>query len=169
MDARKLVAQSGYPNPTVHLLTSTLTRNTQLAQFIQAEEAAVGINVVIDSVDNPTSVSREESGSFDAQIEGWSGSPATDRNVYQFVATSGSRNFGGYSNPRLDLILDNSRKAITTKALKTLYHAALQIVLADRPIIFLDHAIIYAAVSTSVKGVELLSDTQARVDFAQYR
>ena len=47
-DAKKLVAQSGFPNPTVHLLTSNATDMLQLAQFIQAEEAAVGINVVID-------------------------------------------------------------------------------------------------------------------------
>jgi ABC-type transport system substrate-binding protein len=77
-------------------------------------------------------------------------------------------NYSGYSNPRLDLVLANSRKASSRTALKRLYHAASEILLADRPIIFLDHPIVYAAVSTSVKGVEFLSDLQPRVDFAQY-
>jgi peptide/nickel transport system substrate-binding protein len=167
--AKKLVGESGYPNPTVHLLTANTTLNTTLAEFVQAEEAAIGINVVIDAVDAQTSQDRAASGSFDTQLGGWTGSPATDRNVYPFVATTGHRNFSGYSNPRLDLILENSRKAITPKALRTLYHAAFQIILADRPIVFLDHAIAYAAVSSNVKGVEFLSDTQARVNFAQYR
>ena len=40
--------------------------------------------------------------------------------------------------------------------------------LDDRPIIFLEHPIVYAAVAGNVKGVEFLSDVQARVDFAQY-
>ena len=66
-------------------------------------------------------------------------------------------------------MLANSRKASTHRALKTLYHAAVRILLADRPIIFLDHPIVYAAVATSVKGVEFLSDIQPRVDFAQYK
>ena len=64
------------------------------------------------------------------------------------VATSGSRNYSGYSNPRLDLILANARKATTPKALATLYHVAQQILLDDRPIIFLYHSVRYAAVST---------------------
>jgi peptide/nickel transport system substrate-binding protein len=168
-DAKKLVGASGYSNPTVHLMTTNTTLNMELAQFVQAEEAAVGINVVIDTVDTPTSQARAASGAFDAYLGGWTGSPATDRNVYQFVDTTGHRNYSGYSNPRLDLILDNSRKAITPKALRTLYHVAIQILLTDRPIIFLDHAILYAAVSSSVKGAEFLSDTQARVNFAQYK
>jgi peptide/nickel transport system substrate-binding protein len=166
--ARKLVTQSGFPNPTVHMLVRNLTPSLVEAQFIQAEEAAIGINVVIDAVDNGTYLARLASGSFDTAINGWTGSPATDRNIFQFVATSGSMNYSGYSNPRLDLVLANSRKASSRTALKKLYHAASEILLADRPIIFLDHPIVYAAVSTSVKGVEFLSDLQPRVDFAQY-
>ena len=50
--AKKLVAASGFPNPTVHLLTTNTTDRLRLAQFIQAQEAAVGINVVIDSTDS---------------------------------------------------------------------------------------------------------------------
>ena len=51
-EARRRV---GLPEPdTVHLLTSNTTALLRLAQFIQAQEAAVGINVVIDSVDQPT-------------------------------------------------------------------------------------------------------------------
>jgi ABC-type transport system substrate-binding protein len=85
------------------------------------------------------------------------------------VGTSGSRNFGGYSNPRLDLILANSRKATTPKALATLYHAAQQILVNDRPVIFLYHSVRYAAVSSGVTGVQLRPDLVLRVAFAQYK
>ena len=65
-DAKRLVAASGYPTPiSVHLLTSG---NTLLAQFIQSEEKAVGINVVLDVTDNVTEVARRTSGSFDADV-----------------------------------------------------------------------------------------------------
>jgi peptide/nickel transport system substrate-binding protein len=168
-DAKKLVTQSGFPNPTVHMLIKNATASELDAQFIQSEEGAVGINVVIDAVDNPTFLARLQSGAFDTAINGWTGSPATDRNVFQFVATTGSFNYEGFSNPQLDLILANSRKASTRPALKTLYHAAFEILREDRPIVYLDSPVVYAAVATDVKGIEFLSDIQPRVAFAQYR
>jgi peptide/nickel transport system substrate-binding protein len=135
---------------------------------VQAEEAAVGINVVIDPVDNPTLVSRETNGTFDTLLGGWSGSPAVDRNVYQFVATDGARNFGGYSNPRVDRILDEERVTNDLARQKALYDAAFHILLADRPIIFLLHPTSYAAVSASVTGAQMFSDIQLRIAFARY-
>ncbi len=164
-DAKRLVAKSGIQNPTVQL---TSVGNTVLDEFIQSEEAAVGIDVTINQVSEPEFTALEKSGNFDALVAGWTASPAIDKNVFQFLATSGSRNFGGYSNPRLDLILANARKARTPQALRTLWHAAFQIMLDDRPIIFLEHPIVYAAVAGNVKGVEFLSDIQPRVDYAQY-
>jgi peptide/nickel transport system substrate-binding protein len=164
-DARKLVAQSGFPNPTVHLLTSNATDMLQLAQFIQAEEAAVGINVVIDPAVGGTSIA--VSGNFDTFIQGPATGANTDQSITDWVATSGSRNYGGYSNPRLDLILANTRKATTPKALRTLYHAAQQILVNDRPIIVLYHSVRYAAVNANVTGVQLRPDLVLRVAFAQ--
>jgi peptide/nickel transport system substrate-binding protein len=168
-DARKLVAQSGFPNPTVHLLTSNVTEMVQLAQFIQAEEAAVGINVVIDSVDTATFASRSASGNFETTFSGPATGSSADQAIYDWVATAGSRNFAGYSSPRLDLILANTRKATSAKALRTLYHAAQQILLDDRPIIFLYHSVRYAGVSSDVTGVQLRPDLVLRVAFAQYK
>ncbi len=116
-DAKALIARSGIANPTVHILSSGGTA----VQFVQAAAAAVGFNVVIDSADGPSVDSREFSGSFDVAMTAFTGTPATDRNVFQFLASSGSRNIGGYSNPRLDLVLANARKATSLKALRTLY------------------------------------------------
>ncbi len=162
-EAKKLVAESGTPDPTVTITT----RSTLEAQFIQSAEDAVGFNVAINVVSNAAYVADETSGSFDVIVLGLTGSPAIDHNVYQYLATDGSRNFEGYSNPRLDLILRNARKATSRKALKTLWHAAFRIILADRPIVYFDHGITTAAVATNVKGVEFLSDLQLRVADAQ--
>jgi peptide/nickel transport system substrate-binding protein len=168
-DARKLVRASGIANPTVRLLTSSNTDVIRLAQFIQAQEAAVGIDVVIDVFDNATVAARLERGNFDAHVMGWNGRSEPDHNIYSFLATSGSRNFGGYSNTRLDLILENGRKATKTEARRTLYRAAQQIILDDRPIIYLYHPIKFVAMSTEVAGVYLNSDLSLRVAFAQLR
>jgi peptide/nickel transport system substrate-binding protein len=168
--AKRLVAASGIPNPTVHLQTSSSPDALNLAQFIQAQEAAVGINVVLDIVDGPTYLARAESGTFDTVLAGSEAiNPDPASQIYQWFATSGSRNLGGYSNPRLDLILDNARKAMSLTALKTLYRAAQRILINDRPMIFLTHPRRFAAFTTEVTGVQLNPDFTVRVAFAQFR
>jgi peptide/nickel transport system substrate-binding protein len=168
-DAKKLVASSGISNPTVHLMVPTATVALRQAQFLQAEEQAVGIKVVIDSTDFVTSLSKADAGTYDTFQIGWSGRVDPDGNIYQFVATTGSQNDSGYTNPRLDLILSNARKAATEKARKTLYKAAEQIMLQDRPLIYLYHAVTRVGLSKQLQGVTLYPDTLTRVAFAQYK
>ena len=169
--AKKLVAASGISNPTVNLMVPVGTAAARQAQFMQAEEAAVGIHVVIDTTDFVTSLSKADAGTYDTFQIGWSGRLDPDGNIYQFVATTGSQNDSGYSNPRLDLILNNARKATTVEARQTLYRAAQKdsTILADRPLIYLYHPITYAGISTNVTGINLYPDTLLRVAFAQYK
>jgi peptide/nickel transport system substrate-binding protein len=167
--AKKLVAASGISNPTVHLMVPTGTANLRQAQFMQSEEAAVGIKVVIDSTDFVTSLSKADAGTYDTFQIGWSGRVDPDGDIYQFVATTGSQNDSGYSNPRLDLILNNARKASTEEARKVLYRAAEKLILADRPLIYLYHPVTRAGISTSLKGVRLYPDTLLRVAFATFK
>jgi peptide/nickel transport system substrate-binding protein len=167
--AKKLVQQSGVSNPTVHLMVPVGTAAARQAQFLQSEEQAVGINVVIDTTDFVTSLSKADAGTYETFQIGWSGRVDPDGNIYQFVATTGSQNDSGYSNPRLDLILNNARKATTDKARQTLYRAAQKIILADRPLIYLYHAVARAGVNKSLQGIRLYPDTLLRVAFAQYK
>jgi peptide/nickel transport system substrate-binding protein len=168
-EAKKLVAASGISNPTVHLMVPTGTAPLRQAQFMQSEEAAVGIHLVIDSTDFVTSLSKADAGTYDTFQIGWSGRVDPDGNIYQFVATTGSQNDSGYSNPRLDLILNNARKATTVEARQTLYRAAQKLILNDRPLIYLYHPVTRAGVATSLKGLTMYPDTLLRVAFATYK
>jgi peptide/nickel transport system substrate-binding protein len=165
--ARKLVAGSGVPNPSLRLVTDTTDSDfTRVAQFVQAQAAAVGIEVVIEAALGAEAAT----GKFEARLATWSGGSDPDRNLYRFLATSGSSNNSGYSNPRLDLILENGRKSVTEKSRRTLYRVAQEIVLADRPIIYLYYPIRYAGLDTTkVSGVDFFADTQLRVAFAELR
>jgi peptide/nickel transport system substrate-binding protein len=125
---------------------------------------------VIDIVDSATVAARVASGSFDTMLAGPASGANTDVSFYRYFASSGSTNFGGYSNPRLDLILANTRKATTPAALRTLYHTAQQILIDDRPAIILYHSTRYRGVTSDVTGVQQFSaDLVLRVAFAQYR
>src|SRR5262249_1305660 len=158
-DAKKLVAASGVTNPTVHLLTSNAGDFPRLAQFIQAQEAAVGISVVIDATDAPTVQARESSGNFDAalfEFQGGSGGGDPNTVMSPFPATTGDSNYSGYSNPRFDLIVSNGVKATSIQARSTLYRVAQQIIANDRPIIFLNNGVVFGAFSTAVTGVQMI-------------
>ncbi|HEY7208320.1 MAG TPA: ABC transporter substrate-binding protein [Gaiellaceae bacterium] len=167
--ARQLVQQSGVSNPTVHLMVPTGSVALRQAQFIQAQENAVGIHVVIDSTDFVTSLSKADAGSYETYQIGWSGRVDPDGNIYQFVATTGSQNDSGFTDPRLDLILNNARKAATLEARKTLYRAAQKIILQDRPLIYLFHNVARAGLDKTLAGVQIYPDTLVRVSFAGYK
>ena len=154
----------------MHLLTANTTDNLRLAQFIQAQEAAVGINVVIDPADNATVTARAVSGNFDTYLTGFTpGSVNPHNRFYPYLVTVGVRNYSGYSNPRLDLILNNGLKATDIKARSTLYHVAQQIITNDRPIIVLYNPVTFAAFSTKLTGVQLTSNGFMTVANARFK
>jgi len=168
-DAKKLVAAAKVSNPTVRLMVPTGTAALRLAQFLQAEEKAVGINLLIDSTDFVTSLSKADAGTYETFQIGWSGRVDPDGNIFSFVATTGSQNDSGYSNGRLDFVLNNARKAATTKARTTLYHVAEQIILNDRPLIYLYYPVTRAGVEKKLTGVTMYPDTLLRVANAQFK
>jgi peptide/nickel transport system substrate-binding protein len=166
--AKSLVQQSGISNPTVNLMVPTGTVALREAQFIQAEEAAVGIKVNVQSTDFVTSLSKADAGTYDAFLIGWSGRVDPDGNIFGFVATTGTLNDSGYSKNIVDRFLSHARSASTTKARRHYYHAAVQQILNDRPLIYLDHPIASAGISKKVSGVTMYPDTLLRVAFAGY-
>jgi peptide/nickel transport system substrate-binding protein len=167
--ARKLVARSGVASPTVDLVYIGGALTDTLGQAIQSMEAAVGIKVVLDPLDSAAFAARRASGNFDALLVSPAGTADPDRSLFTPFATSGSGNYGGYSNPRVDLILANGRKATDPKALKTLYRTAEKIIQVDRPQIVLYYSTKVTAFSTSLTGVSMNPDLVPQVAFAQYK
>jgi peptide/nickel transport system substrate-binding protein len=155
--ARKLVAESGFPDPTVHYLTFNSSAQLLLAQFIQSEEAAVGIKVVIDAPDIATYAALHLSGAFDTTADS-SGTKSADPSyvIDRLFATTGTGNVGGYANTRLDYVLASALKARTFKARAVYYRVAQEIILHDRPSIVLYNPVNFAAFNAKlVAGVEL--------------
>jgi peptide/nickel transport system substrate-binding protein len=157
--AQKLVKASGVQTPiTVHLMLATDTVAARLGQTIQSMEQQVGFNVVLDPTEFVSSLAKEDAGQFDVFSVGWSGRVDPDGNIYGFVATPGTQNDVGYSNAKLDYILNGARKSVTDNARTTLYTAAMKIIHRDRPLIYLYHPVNYYAVSKQVEGVQVFGD-----------
>jgi peptide/nickel transport system substrate-binding protein len=168
-DARKLVAASGIPNPTIHLLTGNSSRPMLVAEFVQAEEQAVGINVVVDVEDLPTLITQADAGNYDAALFGNSFGIDPGLGMSALVGTQGTGNLTGFSSPQLDLILANYFKSTSAKSQKTLMHVAQEILANARPIIVLYHAINFYGYNTSLTGVQTdAGGSLYRIAFAQY-
>ena len=167
--AKQLVKASGIANPSVSLmLGGTDPVNARLGQVIQAMEAAVGIKVSVTPTQFTTALNRADAGTFDAFAVGWSGRVDPDGNIYGFVATPGTLNDSGFTNAKLDYILNGARKSLTTKSRTTLYRAAMQIIHRQRPLIYLYHPVNYYGVTKKVDGVQIYGDGLIRVNNAGF-
>jgi len=167
--AKKLVQASGISNPSVSLmLGGTDPVNARLGQVIQSMEAAVGIKVTVSPTEFTTSLNKADAGAFEAYAVGWSGRVDPDGNIYGFVATKGTLNDSGFTNGKLDYILNGARKSLTTKSRDTLYRAAMQIIHSQRPLIYLYHPVNYYGISKKVSGVQIYGDGLIRAQFAGY-
>jgi peptide/nickel transport system substrate-binding protein len=167
--AKRMVAQTRLSNPTVKMMIANDQQALRQGQFIQAQAREAGINVALVPTEFVSSLAKADAGDYETFAVGWSGRVDPDGNIYQFVHTKGSINDAGYSNPRLDLILDNARKATSTQARKTLYRAALRIIRFDRPLIYLYHTVTRDGVKKSVGGVQLFGDGLIRAQFAGFK
>ena len=139
---------------------------TGIRQFVQAQADAVGFDVVIDAVDSAATVALRTNGQFDASFGGFTPGGVDPISTIR-LATWDSAGYRGYSNPRLDLILRDGVKATTQRARSTLYRAAEQIILADRPYVPFFNPLNVAAFSANVAGVEL--NTEGVLDVAHAR
>jgi len=157
--AKQLVKASGIANPSVSLmLGGTDPVNARLGQVIQSMENAVGIKVSVTPTQFTTALNRADAGTFDAFAVGWSGRVDPDGNIYGFVATPGTLNDSGFTNSKLDYILNGARKSLSTKSRSTLYRAAMQIIHRQRPLIYLYHPVNYYGVTKKVGGLKVYGD-----------
>jgi peptide/nickel transport system substrate-binding protein len=175
-DARRLVSAAGFGRPTVHLLVGNNTVSLLVAQVIQSEEDAVGFNLVVDPAAGTTALALAQSGNFDVYYTTTTAGPDPDTMLYGQFSTGGAQNASGYSNPKLDYVLANARKATALRARRTLYNVALQTLLRDRPAITLFHPNTPIAFSADVTGVQTDAngtvndaDFHFRIAFAQYK
>jgi peptide/nickel transport system substrate-binding protein len=168
--ARSLVRSTGMDTPVrVQLMIGTNQVQARFGQVIQSMAEAAGFQVDLQPTEFVTSLRRQDQGNYDAFAIGWSGRVDPDGNIYQFVHSKGSLNNLGWGSGRMDLLLDNARKAATPKARKTLYNAAFRVLRSELPLIYLYHDVNRHGVTANVKGVRLYGDGLIRAYFAEYK
>ena len=159
--ARALLEEAGYADGFDFDLyvTSTYDFLRTPAEIIQANLAEVGVTANIVAEDWSLYLPTVQEGSFDATILGESGQSDPDDFLYDVFHTGGGGNFGDYSSPELDALLEEGRRASSQEERRRIYEEAQALILEEAPHVFLFHSAQYEALQTYVEGFEHFPNT----------
>ena len=162
--AKQLLQQAGVRTPIpVDLMVPNNPETRQAAEVMQAMAAEAGFDLKIRVTEFATSLKEAEEGRYQGYMLNWSGRPDPDGNAYIFHKTGAPQNYGGYSNPRVDALLDDARTATDPAERKALYERAAEVLLPEGSIIYLYHRRWIIAHTAKLEGFKLLPDGLVRV------
>ena len=136
--AKALLKQAGVTLPVP--VTLTIQNNSdiqQAGQVIQAMANEAGFDVKLRTMEFASSLQAGYAGQFEAYLIGWSGRSDPDGNMWQFLHTTGTFNYGHYSNPDVDKWLDDARLITDQEQRKADYHNVWVQERKDMPLVYL--------------------------------
>lgn len=120
--AKKLVAESGFKPPiTVNMIVPNSPDILQAAQVIQSMVRPAGFDLKIKAMEFASSLAAGRAGDFEAYMIEWSGRADADPNTYPFLHSGEGFNYGDYSDPVVDKLLDEARLTTDTAKRRAIY------------------------------------------------
>ena len=166
--AKQILADAGVTDVSFTLKISPSPEEEQMAQMIQAMLSEIGMTVKIELVEFGTLLDQMDSGDFQAVRNGWSGRIDPDGNIHSFMYTDASNNYTGYSNAKVDELIDEARAIGDQAERAKMYKEATEIIWDDAPYIFLYHERDYKAMKKNVVGFKHISDTMLRTETVKF-
>ena len=145
--AKKLLAEAGYPDGfslTLHAPNNRYINDEQVAQAVAQMLARIGIRTKVEAMPASVYFGRARAGEFSFALLGW-GSFSGDLALRALLATPnadkgyGAWNWGHYSNPKLDALLERGFATLDEKQREALARDAATLALKDVPVILLHH------------------------------
>ncbi len=156
---RKLLQKGGKPDGfsfTMKIANSPVI--AEMAQIIQSMLSRYGIKMTIQQLEFGTLLSQSESHAFQALQLGWSGRLDPDENVYGFFYSGGPMNASGFSNARVDSLLNLARRESSQASRQRTYAQMMDILHVQVPYVFLYHPNNVLAYSAKLKGFDYVPD-----------
>ncbi|HTD45690.1 MAG TPA: ABC transporter substrate-binding protein [bacterium] len=164
--AKERLQAAGRPNGfACTLLIGAGQQNQAIAQAVQAMAAEAGIQVTLQIVEGGALLTAMGHLQHQAALIFWSGRPDPDFDIYPFVTPSGigSFNFSGYTNPRVQALLDAARLLRDMPQRRRAYREVTRILADDVPYVLLFYPKEYKLLSTRVHGFVLVPDGMLRL------
>ncbi len=128
-------------------------------EAVQSQLQDVGIDITLRPLEWSTWLDEEGHGNYDMYICGWIGLVDPDDWFYAQQYTKQIFNFTGYSNPKLDQLLDQGRQELDPTKRKAIYDQVQQIVVDDLPYAYLYTTAPVNAWQPYVKGYVVRPDS----------
>jgi len=146
--ARRLLADAGYPDGfrlTLAAPNNRYVNDEKIAQTVAQMWARIGVGPVrVDAMPAATYFTKARNGEFAVALLGW-GSFAGDLALRSLLATPapdkgmGTWNWGRYSNPRVDKLIEQSLATVDQSKREALAREAMAIAMKDHAAIVLHH------------------------------
>ncbi len=147
--AKRLLAEAGYPDGFAMTLSATNNRyvnDEQIAQAVAQMLARVGVQTRVEAFPVNVYLPRGARGELAFAMLGW-GSFSADLALRSLVATADARkgfgafNWSGYSNPKVDELLERAFATVDEKARESLAREAMRTAMRDVAVIPLHHQV----------------------------
>jgi peptide/nickel transport system substrate-binding protein len=158
--ARQLLAEAGYPGGfATRIVTSpTYEGGIAVAQVIQEQLRAIGVNATLDTIEWGTYINRWVARDFDTMIELRGGDPDPDRFLYRtFHSTGGVNNFLFASQP-IDRLLERGRVNLEADARKPIYAELEKALIEAAPALFLYTPMETQVLQGYVRGFKIIGN-----------
>ncbi len=163
--AKEKLAAAGHPNGfSFTLLILPGQTRQSVAQAVQAMAADAGIQMKIEVVEEGAIIEAISRLTAQAALIEWSGRPDPDADVYPFTTQSGigSFNYTGYTNPKVETLLDAARVLTDMTQRRRAYSEVTKLLAEDMPYAWLFFPKEYKLVSTRVQGFVQVPDGMMR-------
>jgi peptide/nickel transport system substrate-binding protein len=152
--AKAELAKSKYPNGAEGVVLtwaqSWWKRSAEV--FVAMVNQTLGTKLTLEVTDANAVFTRLKAGDFQASMWGWLGFIDADEYTYDILHTKGWRNLGGYSNPKLDALLEQARREINRDKRGALYKQAEAMMIEDMPVIPAFCSNVHNLMTTKVSG-----------------
>jgi len=127
-----------------------------VAQVIQSQLKAVGLNPTIENIEWGTYINRWVKRDFDTMVELRGGDPDPDRFLYRTFYSTGAVNNFLFKDTAIDRLLDRGRVHLTVAERKPIYNELERMLVKDAPAVFLYTPLETQVLQHYVKGFRLI-------------
>ena len=171
--AKKLLAEAGFPDGfalTLYAPNDRYVNDEQVAQALAQMLARVGIQTRVETMPASVYFAKARAGEFAFALLGW-GSFSGDLALRALLATPnadkgyGAWNWGRYSNPKVDALLEHGFATPDEAKREALARAAASLALKDVPVILLHHQLASWAMKKSIAYIPRTDEYTFAHDF----
>jgi peptide/nickel transport system substrate-binding protein/oligopeptide transport system substrate-binding protein len=151
--AKALLREAGYENGIeAELLLTPTTSNRRLFDVLQASLRGAGIELKPAFRERAVYFRERRTGNFQIARADWWADYLDAENFLYPLFHSASKPYTGYSNPKVDQMIDQARAMVDPAKRVALYQGVEKAIIEDMPWVFLWHTVSYTVYQPWVKG-----------------